>query len=142
GGCPNCMVVPLRVGDSFIADASRFGQAAIYAVDNGVLVIQEALGTLNNTHLAREAVDYAYAHGVAVIASAADEAAQHHNYVSSDPHTIVVNSSSKYPDQNDVPVEQPKSYLTFTGCTNFSSKIDISVPSSRCSSEAPGKAAG
>ena len=67
-------------------------QAVIYGVDNGALVIQEALGTLNNTQLARQAVEYAYDHGVAVIASAADEAAQHHNWPSNYPHTIVVNS--------------------------------------------------
>ena len=48
GSCPNCMSMPLRVGDSFIADVNRFAQAVIYATDNGVLVIQEALGTLNN----------------------------------------------------------------------------------------------
>ncbi|MEA2399553.1 MAG: hypothetical protein QOK25_3109, partial [Thermoleophilaceae bacterium] len=88
--CPNCMITPFRVGDSFVADANRFAQAALYAVDNDFQIIQEALGTLNNTHLARQAVDYAYKHGVPVIASAADEAAQHHNYVSSLPHTIVV----------------------------------------------------
>jgi hypothetical protein len=139
GSCPNCMVVPLRVGDSFVADANRFGQAALYAVDNGVLVIQEALGTLNNTHLAREAIDYAYDHGVAVIASAADEAAQHHNYVSSLPHTIVVNSADQY-DQTFSP--QPRSYLQFNGCTNFSSKVTIAVPSSSCSSNATGLGAG
>ena len=41
----------MRVGDSFVADVNNFAQAVIYAVDNGVLVIQEALGTLNNTQL-------------------------------------------------------------------------------------------
>src|SRR5207248_1873781 len=128
--------------DSFIADANRFGQAAIYATDNGVSVIQEALGTLNNTHLARTAVDYAYNHGVAVIASGADEEAQHHNYVSSLPHTIVVNSVDKYPAEGGVPVEQPKSYLTFNGCTNFSSKITLAIPSSSCSSNATGIGGG
>ena len=142
GSCPNCAVIPLRVGDSFIADANRFGQAAIYATDNGVSVIQEALGTLNNTHLGRVAVDYAFHHGVAVIASAADEEAQHHNYVSSLPHTIVVNSVDKYPDQNGIPEELPKSYLTFNGCTNFSSKITVAIPSSSCSSNATGVGAG
>jgi hypothetical protein len=105
-------------------------------------VIQEALGTLNNTHLARAGIDYAYNHGVAVIASAADEAAQHHNYVSSLPHTIVVNSVNKYPDQNGVPEETPKSYLTFNGCTNFSSKVTVAIPSSSCSSNATGVGAG
>ena len=57
GSCPNCVVMPLRVGDSFIADINNFAQAALYATDNGALVIQEALGTLNNSRLAREAVE-------------------------------------------------------------------------------------
>ena len=86
------MGIHLRVGDSFIADVNRFGAAVIYATDNDVQVVQEALGTLNNSSLAREAVDYAYRHGVAVMASAADEAAQHNNWPSTLPHTIVANS--------------------------------------------------
>ena len=70
----------MRVGDSFIADVNRFGQAVIYATDNDVQVVQEALGTLNNSSLARQALDYAYRRGVTVMASAADEAAQHKNW--------------------------------------------------------------
>ena len=139
GSCPNCMVVPLRVGDSFVADVNNFAQATVYAVDNDVLVVQEALGTLNMSHLGREAVDYAYAHGVAVIASAADEAAQHHNWPSNYGHTIVVNSVRNY----NVPLTPvPQSYLQFTGCTNFSTHVTIAIPSTSCSSNATGVAAG
>ncbi len=139
GSCPNCVVMPLRVGDSFIADVNRFAQAALYATDNGALVIQEALGTLNNSKLARVAVNYAYDHGTAVIASAADEAAQHDNWPSSLPHVILVNSVTKY-DNGSVPV--PHSYLQFNGCTNFNAKITVAIPSSSCSSEATGKGSG
>lgn len=139
GTCPNCRVVHMRVGDSFIADSADFAQAALYAVDNDVLVVQEALGTLNNTGIGRAAVEYAYRHGVAVIASAADEAAQHHNYPSNYPHTIVVNSVTKY-DETLTPV--PKSYLQFNGCTNFSSKMAVAIPSVSCSSDATGRASG
>jgi hypothetical protein len=139
GSCPNCTVLPLRVGDSFVADVNNFAQAALYATDNGVSVIQEALGTLNNSHLARVAVDYAYRHGVAVIASAADEAAQHHNWPSNYPHTIVVNSVDKY-DQTFTPLNP--SYLQFNGCTNFSTKVTLAIPSSSCSSNATGVGAG
>src|SRR3712207_3365965 len=64
GTCPNCMEIHMRVGDSFIADVNDFAQATIYAADNDVLVVQEALGTLNNSRLATQAIDYAYAHGV------------------------------------------------------------------------------
>ena len=51
------MSIHMRVGDSFVADVNRFAQAVIYAVDNDVLVVQEALGTLNNSKLARQAVE-------------------------------------------------------------------------------------
>jgi Subtilase family/Thrombospondin type 3 repeat len=139
GSCPNCVVMPLRVGDSFVADVNRFAQAALYATDNGALVIQEALGTLNNSKLAHQAVDYAYDHGTSVIASAADEAAQHNNWPSSLPHVILVNSVTKY-DNGSVAV--PHSYLQFNGCTNFNAKITVSIPSSSCSSEATGKGSG
>ena len=139
GTCPNCMVVPLRVGDSFVADVNRFAQAVLYGVDNGVYVIQEALGALNHSELGQQAVDYAYNHGVAVIASTADESAQHHNWPSNYAHTIVVNSVRKY---DDTFTTVPHSYLQFNGCTNFSSKVVVSVPSSSCSSEATGRGAG
>ncbi|GIK77928.1 MAG: hypothetical protein BroJett022_16180 [Actinomycetes bacterium] len=137
GSCPNCMSVHLRVGDSFIADGNRFGAAVTYAADNGVQVIQEALGTLNNTSLARQAVDYAYRHGVVVMASAADEAAQHNNWPSSLPHVIVANSVT----DGDGAVPN-RSYLAFNGCTNFGAKITIAIPSTSCSSNAVGLAAG
>ncbi len=138
GTCPNCTVLPLRVGESFVTDANRFAQAALYATDSGADVIQEALGTLNAPYFARQAIEYAYGHGVTVIASAADEAAEHHNAPGSLPDTIVVNSVTKYSSlTNSAP-----SYLQLNGCTNFGTRIVLSVPSSSCSSEATGKSAG
>jgi hypothetical protein len=139
GTCPNCTVVPLRVGESFIADVNRFAQAVLYAADNRVSVVQEALGTLNNSTLARQAIDYAYAKGVTIVASAADEAAQHHNQPGVLPHVILVNSVTRY---DDTFTPQPRSYLQFNGCTNFMSKITVAVPSSSCSSEATGRSSG
>jgi hypothetical protein len=139
GTCPNCMVTHMRVGDSFIADVNRFAQAVIYAANNDALVVQEALGTLNHSGLGRKAIDYAYNRGVTVIASAADEAAQHHNWPSNYPRTIVVNSVTQY-DETLTP--QPRSYLQFNGCTNFSSKITVAIPSVSCSSDATGRGSG
>jgi subtilase family protein/FG-GAP repeat protein len=139
GACPNCMVVPLRVGDSFVADENNFAQATIYAVDNGIVVVQEALGTLNHSELADQAIDYAYRHGVTVIASAADEAAQHHNWPSNSSHVIVVNSVNQY-DLAATPSNP--SYVQLNGCTNFSTHITVAIPSSSCSSNATGLGAG
>jgi hypothetical protein len=149
GTCPNCMAMHMRVGDSFIADVNRFATAVTYAVDNGALVIQEALGTMNNSGLARDAVEYSYRHGVTVIASAADEAAQHNNWPSSLPHVVMVNSVTKYSEFADLPdplpadvTEQPASYLKFNGCTNFYAKLTVAIPSVSCSSDATGRGAG
>jgi len=143
GTCPNCEVLPLRVGESFVAEANRFGEATIYATDRGVDVVQEALGSLNDPVFAREAIDYAYDHGVAVIASAADEAAEHHNQPGALPHTIVVNAMEGPASLGGVPVTNtPPSYLQLDGCTNFGTRIDVSVPATSCSSEATGKSSG
>jgi hypothetical protein len=143
GSCPNCTVLPLRVGESFIADANRFAEATIYATDRGVSVVQEALGTYNDPVFARQAIDYAYVHGVSVIASAADEAAEHHNQPGALPHTIVVNAIQGPASISNVPVtNKPPSYLQIDGCTNFGTRIDLSVPATSCSSEATGKSAG
>ncbi len=139
GTCPNCMVMPLRVGESFVADANRFAEATLYATDNGTSIVQEALGTLNAPKFARQAIDYAYNHGVTVIASAADEAAEHHNQPGALPHTIVVNSVRNY-DSTFTSI--PKSYLQFNGCTNFSTRVTLAVPSTSCSSEATGRSSG
>jgi hypothetical protein len=137
GSCPNCMLVVLRVGDSFVADVNHFAPAVAYAVDNGVSVVQEALGTVDNSSFARDAVQYAYRHDVAVIASAADEEAKHHNYPSNYPDTITVNSVTRFDSG-----EEPHSYLFLNGCTNYGGHIAVAIPSSSCSSEATGKAAG
>ena len=66
-------LINLRVADSFIADANSFAEAVVYATDNQASVVQEALGSVNNTPFAQNAITYAYNNGTAVIASAADE---------------------------------------------------------------------
>ena len=92
GVCPNCMVMHMRVGDSFVADVNDFAQGVLYATDNGASVIQSALGTLNNSRFAQEAIDYAYRRGVVLIASAADESAGHHNQPSVLEHGVTFNA--------------------------------------------------
>ncbi len=149
GTCPNCMVMELRVGLSFVADGNRFAQAVLYATDRGVDIVQEPLGTYNAPKFAREAVDYAYNHGVTVMASAADEAAEHHNQPSALPHVIVVNSvrgpetlvEEKESGQS-VNTKSPPSWLQLNGCTNFGTRVDLTVTGNSCSSEATGKSSG
>jgi hypothetical protein len=141
GTCGNCMFMPLRVGDSFIANINDFASAVIYAVDHGASVVQEALGTINNTAFGQAAVDYAYRHGVLVVASEADESAGHHNYPAALNHTMVVNSTTHFVNVGPY-AESPKSYLELNGCTNFGGYSWVTVESASCSSEATGLSSG
>jgi len=136
GTCPSCLILPIRVSDSFIALGNNFAQAVAFAVDSSVNVIQEALGTLDITKADQEAINYAYKNGIPVIASAADEESFHQNLPASLQHMIVVNSITRDTHFN------PPSYLYLNGCTNFGANIAVTVESTSCSSEATGKAAG
>jgi hypothetical protein len=138
GTCPNCTIVNLRVGDSFVADVNNFANAVIYAVDNGFAVIQEALGTLNNTTLAVEAIDYAWNSGVLVCASAADETAYHQNYPGANHHTLYTHAV-RYDSEER---EDATTWLAYSNCTNYGPRLDLSAPSTSCSSGAVGVTSG
>ncbi len=139
GTCPNCLLLEIRAGDSFVAEVDAFARGVVYAVDNGARVVQEALGTIDHTRFGQEAIDYAYENGTVVIASAADEESNHHNYPANYQHTVEVNSVTRYSDSVS---QTPRSYLYLNGCTNYGGHIAVSVPSSSCSSEATGRGAG
>ena len=134
GTCPRCMFIPVRVGDSFIADGGRFAAGVLYGLDHGASVIQEALGAISNPRQAQQAIDAAYDRGVPVMASMADEASKHPNLPGSLEHTIAVNSVRD--------TGPPQSYLALSGCTNFGGHTTVSVPSTSCSSEATGISSG
>jgi hypothetical protein len=136
GTCPDCMVLPIKVGDSFITSGNAFAEGALFAVDSGATVIQEALGTYDVTETDTEAITYAEHHGVPVVASAADEESEHHNLPAVLENTIVVNSVT-----HDASFSPP-SYLYLNSCTNYGANISVSVESTSCSSEATGKTGG
>jgi MYXO-CTERM domain-containing protein len=138
GGCPRCRFVPTRVGDSFITDVSDFGQGVIYGVDRGVSVIQEALGTLNNSRFAQAAIDYAYRHDVVVIASAADENSRHHNMPGTNNHTVYTHAI-RFDSEN---INRATTFLNFNNCTNFGAQLVLSVGAESCSSAATGYSSG
>jgi len=134
GTCPRCRFMPVRVANSFIADGGRFAAGVLFALDSGASVIQEALGALNNPRQVRRAIDAAYRRGVVVVASMADEASKHPNLPAALDRTLAVNSVRD--------TASPRSYLALNGCTNWGGRTIVSVPSSSCSSEATGIAAG
>lgn len=138
GLAPNAMFVPVKVGDSFVADVNEFAAGVAYAVDLGVTIVNEALGTLNNTPFAQAAVEYAFSEGVLVVASAADEQSYHHNYPAQYERVFWANSIR--PEDGTL-VTTPTNLL-LNGCTNFGGKAQVAIASTSCSSEATERASG
>jgi len=138
GGCPNCRFMPLRCGDSFITDVTYFGQAAVYATDMHVKIIQSALGTINNNRFAQAGLDYAWKSGVLTIASMADENSRHHNMPTASNHTLPVHAIEF--SSNDVTTA--RTFLQFHPCSNYGGQNFLSASGRSCSSEATGQLAG
>jgi hypothetical protein len=46
GMCPNCSLIPMRVGDVFITDGDRVAMAVAYAADRGAVAMTMAVGAL------------------------------------------------------------------------------------------------
>ena len=138
GVCPECTVMMVRVGDSFVVDVNDFADAVVFAVDSGAKVIQEALGSINMTTFARQAIDYAYDNNTVVIASAADELSFHHNFPGTTNHTVYVHAVV-----HDEPNRaRSTTFLNFNNCTNFGGQLVLSSPGGGCSSEATGVTSG
>ncbi len=138
GICARCLLLNVRVGDSFVADVNQFAEGAIFVVDSGGSLIQEALGAINNTAFAQAAIDYAYFNNVPIVASAADETSYHHNYPGSLEHTLYVHAIV-HDGNNEF---ESTTYLNFNNCTNFGGHLVLSTPGEGCSSEATGKTSG
>ncbi len=138
GVCPNCMIVNLRVSDSFLADGTSFGAAVLYAVEIGAEVVQEALGTVNNAAFVQDAIDHAWDSDVLVVGSAADETAYHQNYPGVNRHTLYVHAIRYDTDSR----EDATTFLSYSNCTNHGARLDLSAPSVTCSSGATGVSSG
>ncbi len=140
GICAQCRFVPLRVGDSFIADVNDYAKSVIYATDNGASVIQEALGTINMSRFAQDAMDYAYARGAIVIASMADENSRHHNLPAAANHTLPVHAIEMLGSGQQSTTAE--SFLAFNNCSNYGAQNFLSASGVSCSSEATGNLSG
>jgi len=143
GACPNGMILPVRIGYSSLVDMNDFAQGVLYAVDSGAWIIDDGLEGLNNTPLAQEAIDYAWAKGVAVLASAGEGGAQQQTYPAAYEHTLQVNSVTKYWENADGSLQQsPASYLYLGGSSNYGAHSVISCSSDGSAAAAAATSAG
>ncbi len=79
GLCLKCQIVPMRVWDTFVVDMNNFGQAVGYAGDNGIQVVEGAVGGLFNSRFAQQAFHYAYKKGTFLTIVSSDLNTGDHN---------------------------------------------------------------
>ncbi|RME06308.1 MAG: hypothetical protein D6812_01780, partial [Deltaproteobacteria bacterium] len=141
GTAQNVTIVHLRIGDAFIADASRLAAAVVFAVDHGAAVVTASVAILGNPRFVQQAITYAHRHEVVVVSGAGDEATYHHNY----PATLddVIGIGAIVPNNIHVERLPLRTFLAKDNCSNFGGHVPISIPSDRgCASSSSGTAGG
>jgi len=128
GICPNCAMLPIRLGDTFIVDGYRAAQGIAFAVDSGATSMGLAVGALSSPENMTLAVEYAQESGMTLVGAAGDENAYHHNFpaVIGDflyVHSIHYDSGSR---------ADTYSFRNFFNCNNYGPRIDFVAPSPGC----------
>lgn len=133
GVCPNCSILPVRIGDSFVTDGQRSGEAIIFAVDSGAVVVNLAVGALSNPSMTTAAAAYAYNNGTLIVGAAGDENAYHHNFPAVLDNAVYVHSIRHNTPDDDNPVD---SYMNTWNCNNYGSRMVLVAPSGACATGA------
>ena len=128
GICPNCAVLPIRLGDTFIVDGYRAAQGIAFAVDSGAESMGLAVGALSTPENMTLAVEYAHEAGMTLVGAAGDENAYHHNFPAVLGDFLYVHSIH-YDSGNRA---DTYSYQNFFNCNNYGPRIDFVAPSPGC----------
>lgn len=100
GVCPNCRVMPLKALDSDNAGFySDWIDAIEYAVDHGASVINMSMGGTDQSSALHEAVRYAYAAGVPIVASMMNEGDDTISYPAAYTETIAVGATNRHDER-------------------------------------------
>lgn len=139
GVCPNCAILPIRHGDTFITDGSRVAEGILYAADFGAAGIVLATGALSNSEVTTAAVDYAWERGMLLAAVAADENSYHHNFPAMNDRVLYAHSISHDTGDDDGTVY---SYMNTWNCNNFGARLDFVAASGACATGSAAVAGG
>jgi subtilisin family serine protease len=97
GMAGHATIMPVDVFQHGIGTYEALIRAIIYATDNGARVINMSLGATSYSRGEEAAVDYAYDHGVVVVAAAGNSGREQIHYPGAHPHAIAV-ASTTYDD--------------------------------------------
>ena len=139
GVCPNCAILPVRIGHAFISDASRVAQAIVFAVDSGASVINLSIGALSHSVAVDEALAWAHLNGVVISAAAGDENAYHQNLPAAAPNVLYAHSIRSDTMNED---GAAYSYQNFFNCNNYGPRSVISAGSRGCATGATAMTSG
>ena len=140
GVCPNCAILPVRIGDAFITDARRVALAIQFSVDSGARSLAMATGGISHNESVREAIAYAEQNGTVIVGAAGDENAYHHNFPAVENRILYVHSVRA--DNQNEKNGPARSFLSFFNCNNYGPRVDIVAPSTACATGATAKIAG
>ncbi len=87
-------IMPVDVFQGGIGTYEDLIRAIIYATDNGARVINMSLGASSYSKGEEAAVDYAYNHGVVVVAAAGNSGKEEYHYPAAHAHAIAVASTT------------------------------------------------
>ncbi len=152
GLCPRCRLTPIRIWDTFVADPNNFALCMLYAADNGVNVIEAAIGALTTTEFAQASTQYAYEHGVALMEVSSDLNTPDHNTPTNFNNTIyvkgvVADAEGLSMNENQPPFPQVQltaqvgTWLRDSNLTQYGGHAHIDMKGST-GSECTGQAAG
>ncbi|TVQ91871.1 MAG: hypothetical protein EA397_08195 [Deltaproteobacteria bacterium] len=139
GGCPNCAVMPIRIGEAFVTDGDRIALAIAYLADHGVGAAAMALGALTQPGAVEAAARYAEDAGVILVNAGGDENAWHRNRPgSASPFLFVKSIRADNRDERN----NAFSFMNTIHCNNFGPRMDLVAPSTSCATGATGKIGG
>ena len=121
GVCPNCAILPLRIGDSFITTGPIVADAIGFALTHDATAMAAALGGMSSPPILKELMERAWAEGLVVVAAAGDETSLHRNQPATLEHALSVHSISG--DHREW--EEATSFLRFVNCNNFGPRVEL-----------------
>jgi len=125
GVSPGVRIMNLRAGTaSGYLEEDDVARAVLYALDNGVRILNMSFGDVVLSRFLKDVITYAYSKGMIIVASAGNEATDRIHYPSGLSETISVGASN----END----------QIAGFSNYGNTIDLLAPGTNMLSTAPG----
>ena len=121
GVCPNCALLPIRIGDSFITTGAIAADGIEFAMASGASAVGMALGVMTNPPVLQDAMAAAWGEGTLIVVAAGDENSFHRNGPATNEDNLVAFAMGA--DNREW--EIASSFLRFVNCDNFGPRLDL-----------------